>query len=54
MKNKIKIEGLNTQYSLIIVETSFKGLWACYTKHIVSNNGWHPLLYWVKYFENNF
>ena len=75
MKNKIKIEGLNTQYSLIIVEKNCllcegngnlknkgfnsicakcKGLGKIISKRIVSNNGWLPLLYWEKYFANDF
>lgn len=47
MKNKIEVIGLNTQYSLIKLYLNNK-----MSEHIVSNNGWLPLQYWIEYFEN--
>lgn len=47
MKNKIEVIGLNTCYSLIKLHLNGK-----VSKHIISNNGYFPLKYWIKYFED--
>lgn len=47
MKNIIEVCALNTQDSLITVYTKNSS-----SNHIVPNNGWLPLSYWVNYFEN--
>ena len=48
MKNKIKIIPICTQYSLIEVCKD-----NIISKHIVCNNGWFPLKYWIEYYGNN-
>ena len=54
MNNKIKITGVNTQYSIIEVSKPRIGISPAITNHIVSNNGWFNLEYWVKYFTYDF
>ena len=49
MKNKIEVIPYCTMYSIIKV---YKGNEI--SEHRVSNNGWLPLEYWKKYFENEF
>jgi len=49
MKNKIEVISWCTMYSIIKV---YKGNEI--SEHRVSNNGWLPLEYWKKYFENEF
>jgi hypothetical protein len=44
--NKIKIIHLYTQYSLIEVN-KYNTIY----RHIVSNNGWLSLKYWIDYFK---
>jgi len=49
MKNKIEVISWCKMYSIIKV---YKGNEI--SEHRVSNNGWLPLEYWKKYFENEF
>ena len=45
--SKVKVKNLNTQYSeLIVVKPN-----GTISKHIVSNNGYRPLAFWIKKFE---
>ena len=54
MKNKIKIIPWCTQYSRIRVTKTITGFDPVISEHIVSNNGWFPLEFWVKYFTYEF
>ena len=49
MKNKIEVIYCCTMYSIIKVNKN-----GVTSEHIISNNGWLPLKYWRKYFENEF
>lgn len=49
MKNKIKIIPWCRQYSIIEVEKL-----GILSEHIVSNNGWLDLEYWIFYFKNEY
>lgn len=47
MKNKkIRIESLNSTYSVIIIEKNGKE-----ENHYISNNGFFPLKWWIEKFE---